>query len=249
MERAWGDPTMVEPLIKLKNISKNYILEEKVIKALNSINLEIPKGQITALVGESGCGKTTLLKILANLLKPDTGDIYRNTEEINPGVVFQDSMLLPWKSVEENLLLSLKRTQTPPLNKSEKHKRINEALSIVKLEKWKNSYPFQLSGGMAQRISLARALCQKKKFLLMDEPFSALDSLSREKLQVELKEIQSQMGYTILFITHDISEAILLADKIIVMKDGEIKGEVNGNIELTNENLIIKLRTLLGFNI
>ncbi|RDG28834.1 ATP-binding cassette domain-containing protein [Oceanispirochaeta sp. M1] len=237
---------MVAPRLALKNLTKEYDLKGNKIKAVNSVSLELPPGKITALVGDSGCGKTTLLRILAGLLEPDEGEIHTIPDGVRAGVVFQDSRLLPWKTVEENLLLSLKRTQYPPLDKTKRDERVDEALGLVQLNEWKNSYPRELSGGMAQRISLARALCQKKGFLLMDEPFSALDALSREKLQFELKAIQQKMGNTVLFITHDISEAIFLADKVCVMKLGQITGVVQSNGK-NHDEISHQIHKLLGF--
>ncbi|WP_319475288.1 ATP-binding cassette domain-containing protein [Marispirochaeta aestuarii] len=217
---------MVAPRIDIENLSKTFLHIDGPVKAVDGVSLKIPSGQITALVGDSGCGKTTLLKLLAGLLKPDSGRIRRDNPESPPALVFQDSRLLPWKTVEENLLLALKRTQDILLDRQARKARIDEALRLVRLEAWKRSYPRQLSGGMAQRISLARALCQRKGFLLMDEPFSALDAITREKLQRELKSIQRKLGNTILFITHDIAEAVFLADTVCVMKQGKLTGEI-----------------------
>ena len=236
---------MVAPRIIIEDLCKSFKHGQGLVTAVDGINLEIPSGQITALVGDSGCGKTTLLKLLAGLLTPDEGRILRDRPGSPPSIVFQDSRLLPWKTVEENLRLALKRTQKTVMDSSEIQARIDQALSMVKLESWKQSYPRQLSGGMAQRVSLARALCQKKGFLLMDEPFSALDAINREKLQRELKDIQKQLGNTIFFITHDIAEAIFLADKICVMKQGKLTGELWTD---AGADLSLSIHRLLGLD-
>ncbi|QEN09039.1 ATP-binding cassette domain-containing protein [Oceanispirochaeta crateris] len=235
---------MVAPRIRVENLNKVFQHSHTTFKAIDNLNLDIPPGKITALVGDSGCGKTTLLKLLAGLLKPDSGHIIQDNHSSSPAVMFQDPRLLPWKTVEENLLLALKRTQNNELEKSVKRTRVKEALELVNLKSWSHSYPEELSGGMAQRISLARALCQKKGFLLMDEPFSALDAITREKLQIELKGIQEKLGNTILFITHDISEAIFLADKVCVMRKGKLTGEV---ICSEGKDCSLKIHKLLGF--
>ncbi|MDC7233960.1 MAG: ATP-binding cassette domain-containing protein [Spirochaetales bacterium] len=239
---------MVAPEFILKNLKKEFRMDGKTITAVNSINMKLAAGKITALVGDSGCGKTTLLRMLAGLLKPDSGEIRIHPDNTGASVVFQDARLLPWRTVEENLLLSLRRTQNPPLSSGEKDRRVNDALTLVHLQQWKGSYPRQLSGGMAQRVSLARALCQKKGFLLMDEPFSALDALTRETLQYELKGIQKKMGNTILFITHDIREAVFLADHVWVMKSGSLNGELKTD-EGNPEQQCREIHTMLGLDV
>lgn len=214
--------------LKLNNISKTFKQQKETIKSLENINVNVSKGEFVCLLGPSGCGKTTLLNIIAGLEKPDPGgQINVNGEPIiRPGVdrvvLFQQDALFPWLNVIDNIKFGLRNIKFPadkitPL--------AEEFLEMVQLQNFRNSYIHTLSGGMKQRVALARALVLKPKILLMDEPFSALDSQTREILQSLLHKIWIITGQTIVFVTHNISEALFLADRIFLFTSipGKIK--------------------------
>lgn len=203
--------------IVLENIEKVFITENSKIQALSPINLKIDKGEFLCVLGESGCGKSTLLRILAGLETPTVGRTLIDGEPvISPdykrGIVFQKPNLLPWLSVEQNISLGFK-IRNEKFNKE----KINDIISLVGLEGFEKAKPSNLSGGMAQRVAIARALVSDPDILLMDEPFGALDALTRLKLQTELTKIWLNKGITIFFVTHDIDEAVTLATRILVM--------------------------------
>ena len=232
-------------LVKLENISKIYNIEGKEIRALDNISFSIEKGSFISVVGRSGAGKTTLLRVINSLEKADSGTItFKKTERT--GTVFQESRLIRTKTVKNNILLALKHEK----NIDVKHKRVDNVLKMLDLYPFKHAYPYQLSGGMAQRVSLGRALCREPELLLMDEPFGALDAITRETLQNELLDIYRKKGITIIFITHDVNEAIYLSSRILVMGDGKIADDVsvrdikdeNGEI---NASDFIKLKKYL----
>jgi sulfonate transport system ATP-binding protein len=193
------------------------------VQAVRDLGLAIPAGSFTVIVGPSGCGKTTFLRLLAGLEAADTGRIefdgpVRPPNRSRFGFMFQDARLLPWLTVEENLRLAF-----PP--KTEDPAEIDRLLRLVGLEGRKKAYPRQLSGGMAQRAALARALCRKSEILLLDEPFGALDAFTRSRLRRDLDELWRSLKVTVILVTHDIEEAVYLADRIILMKEGSVKGE------------------------
>ncbi len=196
--------------IELKNISFAYNLETDF--ALKDIFLSLKEGTFNVLVGRSGCGKSTLLRALAGTLDPQIGEIIAPQ---NISVVFQDGALLPWLTVYENLEVI-----------GAGHRAIEEELSKMKILDFENIYPRNLSGGQKQRVGIARALVVKPKLLLLDEPFSALDTDTTRSLHQELLSIWKKSGMTILMVSHSVEEALLLADKIIVMKAGKIKEEL-----------------------
>jgi ABC-type nitrate/sulfonate/bicarbonate transport system ATPase subunit len=205
-----------EPFLRVKDLRKTFTPEGKTVRALNGFSLELTRGSFTAVAGKSGCGKTTLLKCVAGLEKPDSGAVeWDRTPAI--GFMFQDPRLLPWLTVEGNLRLAL--PQTPPLP------IIKEALALVGLDGWEKAYPAQLSGGMAQRASLARCLCRKPELLLLDEPLSALDFFTRLHLRRELAEIRERLGLTVTLVTHDIEEAVYLGDRVVLMESGALAAE------------------------
>ena len=192
---------------------------------LKDINLEVQEGEFIAIVGHSGCGKSTLLKIIAGLEKNDTGLVTVDGKEVNGpgmdrGMIFQEHRLFPWMSIEKNVQLGLKR-----LSKEEKTKLSDQYLELVKLSEFKKAYPSQLSGGMSQRAAIARSLVSQPEVLLLDEPFGALDALTKIELQEELLKIRERFHNTMLMVTHDIEEAVYLADRIVVMsaRPGRIK--------------------------
>jgi osmoprotectant transport system ATP-binding protein len=215
-------------MIELKKVSKSFDGKTKVI---DNLNLKIDKGEIVVLIGESGCGKTTTMKMLNLLVKPTKGEIIINGENIvdadiiqlrrNIGYVIQKVGLFPHMTVGENIEL------VPKLKNWKKEDRKQKAMELLELvdldpEDYYYRYPSELSGGQQQRIGIARAMAADPDIILMDEPFSALDPLTREMLQDELLKIQSEVGKTIVFVTHDMDEALKIADRIAVMKDGEI---------------------------
>lgn len=236
-------PCTDAPVVHVQDMHKTFRRDSREIKALAGIDLVLEQGSFTALLGPSGCGKTTLLKVLAGLEQPDHGRL-RVEPAMKPAVVFQDPRLLPWCSLRRNLELALLRLPHA-LDGSEKERRINQALDLVGLSDRDQAWPGELSGGMAQRAGLARALCRESRYLLMDEPFSALDALTRERLQHDLKCLHRSRASTILFITHDIHEALTLANRVLVMKDGCLRGEMfpqPGNLETDMDSI----RQLMG---
>lgn len=204
--------------ITFDNISKNYAKDTaREVAALDQISFQIKENEFVSIVGPSGCGKTTLLKIVANLIRPDTGSIhYEGFENPKAILVFQDQGVLPWMTVLENVSLGLEFKGVP---KKTRQRQASEFMEVVRLEGFEKYYPHELSGGMRQRVALARAFLANPDLLLMDEPFGALDAQTRIVLQEELLEIWRDYPKTVLFVTHDIDEAILLSDRVIVMSD------------------------------
>jgi len=205
-------------MISIKNLSHQY-QNGHLVQAIEKINLEIPPGQFVALIGPSGCGKSTLLRLMANLIQPSSGEIILNGENPDKAVqskkiawMAQKPALMPWLSVKQNLEMAVR---FHPNGKSPQ-KQIKQVLDTVKLSDAANQYPHTLSGGMQQRLALARLLIQKAELWLMDEPFAALDELTRENLTAELLELWADRKPTVLWVTHNIYEAIKLADRILV---------------------------------
>lgn len=215
-------------MIELKEVKKHY--NDGSI-ALKNINLHCAEGEITVLIGPSGCGKTTTLKLLNRLINPSGGKIYINgkdTEDVNPvklrreiGYVIQHIGLFPHMTISGNVAVVPKLLKW---DKQRTHQRVDELLNLVGLTPatYSNRYPSELSGGQQQRIGVIRALAAEPSIILMDEPFSALDPISREQLQDELVHLQEDIQKTIVFVTHDMDEALKIADKIVLMKDGEV---------------------------
>jgi ABC-type nitrate/sulfonate/bicarbonate transport system ATPase subunit len=190
------------------------------LEILRDVNLRVPQGEILGIVGRSGTGKTTLLRVLGGLLRPTTGTASVDGVEITGPpeqvvTVFQDyaSALLPWRSLERNVALPLERK----LGRAERRDRVSEALAMVGLESRAKDYPWRLSGGMQQRVQIARALALRPRVLLMDEPFGALDAMTKATLQDQLLTVQRETGATVIFITHDIEEAIYLSDRVALI--------------------------------
>ena len=204
---------MVKTGFVIKNLYKSFSIENEKHVVFSDISLEIPGDKITVILGESGCGKTTLLRILSNLDTADSGKVVYidQGQKIIPkvGVVFQESRLMPWLTVSENISFHSKKLDKNILDKY---------LSMMKLEKFKNSYPNELSGGMANRVSIARALSYNPDILLMDEPFAALDYFTRRKMQKEVVDIHQKTKKGVIFVTHNIDEALTIADNILVIK-------------------------------
>lgn len=210
--------------IELKNVSK--VFENK--KVLKNINLTVNEGEMVSLLGPSGCGKTTTLKIIAGLFSPDYGDILFNGKSIvhipvekrGAVIVFQDYLLFPHMTVQENIEFGLKMAN---VKKSKRIERTKDMIDLVKLEGHEKKYPSELSGGQKQRVAIARALAIEPKMLLLDEPFSNLDTRLRESMRSFVCDIQKKLKITTLLVTHDKEEALMTSDKVAVMLDGEIK--------------------------
>jgi nitrate/nitrite transport system ATP-binding protein len=192
-------------------------------EALAGIDLSMKKGEFLTLIGHSGCGKSTLLNLVAGLLHPTHGGILLSEREIagpgpDRGVVFQNHSLLPWLTCFGNVYLAVERVF--PLPKADLRKKTHDALALVGLSHAENKYPHEISGGMKQRVGIARALAIEPKMLLLDEPFGALDALTRANLQDELTRIVDKTGTTVLMVTHDVDEAVLLSDRVVMMTNG-----------------------------
>lgn len=210
------------------------------IEVLRDVSFDVAPGEIVAIVGRSGTGKTTLLRVLGGLIKPTTGTIRLKGAPVSgpPGsviTVFQDyaNALLPWRTVARNVGLGLERQ----CSKAERLSRVNEALQLVDLEKFADEYPWRLSGGMQQRVQIARALAMKPDVLLMDEPFGALDAITKQVLQDKLLAVHQATKPTIIFITHDIDEAIYLSDRVFVIAGSPGSGEPGSLIHQAETDL------------
>lgn len=213
--------------LKFCNVGKRFITKHKKTHTLDNINLEIKKGEFVCLVGPSGCGKSTLLNVAAGLEKATDGSVLLNDREISEAgpdraMMFQEPALFPWLKVIDNVEFGMKMQGVA---KKERREKALEFLKMVHLTQFQNSYIHELSGGMRQRAALARALSMDSEILLMDEPFAALDSQTKQILQMELQQIWWETKKTIIFVTHDVNEAVLLADRVIVMSanPGRIK--------------------------
>jgi NitT/TauT family transport system ATP-binding protein len=209
--------------ISITELGKRY---GEGIFAMRNVDLQIPSGEFVAIVGASGCGKSTLLRMLAGFEQPTEGQILLENKPINGpgpdrGVVFQDYGLFPWLTVSENVSYGPKQQRHPAQVVKQ---RAAEFIDVVGLSRFADKFPHQLSGGMQQRVAIARVLANQPSVLLMDEPFGALDALTRSQLQAELSRIHRQVGTTVVFITHSIEEAVFLADRVIVMAGGASHG-------------------------
>ena len=207
-------------MIEISNLSKHFFIGEKRIDVLRELNLSIKKDKITVILGRSGCGKTTLLRLIAGLESVSLGEI-KFKEQAKIGFVFQEPRLMPFLNVYENIVFPLKKHEIEA-------EKIGSLISMIGLSDFKFAAVSQLSGGMSSRVSLARVLAYKAKLILMDEPFAALDAFTRASMQAEILKIKA--GKTILFVTHNIDEALFLADEIILLEKGGIKS----NYDLSN---------------
>lgn len=213
--------------VELCNLSKHFLLGERTISAVQSVTTTISHGSFTVIVGKSGCGKTTLLRLLGGLEELTEGQIHWTDiekQQLLPkiGFVFQEPRLMPWLTVYENMAFSLDKS----LLSEAVTTIVNPILNQLGLESFRDAYPAQLSGGMAQRVSLGRTLCYDPDLILMDEPFGALDYFTRKKLQHEMVELFLLQKKTVIFVTHDVSEAIYLGQRILVMDEGRIVKEI-----------------------
>ncbi|MEJ0079202.1 MAG: ABC transporter ATP-binding protein [Alphaproteobacteria bacterium] len=226
---------MTEPLIHLAGVKKVYRTRKAEFLALSEVTFDVAAGELVALVGPSGCGKTTLLKILAGLHPHDSGEVrigsaaqpFDPTRDI--GMVFQQPLLLKWRRVVDNVLLPAEILGLPA---AESRERARHLLALVGLKGAEDKYPYQLSGGMQQRAAIARALIHDPKLILMDEPFGALDALTREKMNLELLRIWEQAKKTIVFVTHGITEAVFLGTRVVVLTAGPARMADNFLVEL-----------------
>jgi NitT/TauT family transport system ATP-binding protein len=216
--------------IQIEHVDKVFTTGGRDVIALRDINLEIPQGQFTCLLGPSGCGKSTLLNAVAGFAPPTTGSISADGKQVRDpgpdrGMVFQEYALFPWMTVAQNIGFGLEIKRVP---RAEIKRRVDELLSLLSLSDFHARYPKDLSGGMRQRVAIARVLALDSPIMLMDEPFGALDALTRRNLQDELLRIWAELKKTILFVTHSIEEAIYLADRIVVMtyRPGTVKRDM-----------------------
>ncbi|MDR1976638.1 MAG: ABC transporter ATP-binding protein [Campylobacteraceae bacterium] len=219
----------LKPIIELSHLSKTFNLKNKRVEALKDVNLQIKEGEFVSIIGASGCGKSTLLRVIGGLDANYEGEALFEGYAVRApsrekGFIFQDHRLLPWLTVEDNIKFSL-----PPKTQNA-DKLISEKLEIVNLKGFEKAYPKELSGGMAQRVAIARALANHPKVLLLDEPFGALDAITKIKMQEEMERIWQREQITMILVTHDIDEAVYLGERVVVMSGGVIRTVHNINL-------------------
>ena len=222
------------PILDLRHVGKVYELNDQRIEALRDANLVVQKGEFVCLIGASGCGKSTLLRIIAGFEPPSSGEALMWDKPVSGpapdrGMVFQDYGLFPWLSVRQNIGFGPASRGLP---KAELRALVDRFVDMVGLTRFADAYPHQLSGGMKQRVAIARVLANDAEMVLMDEPFGALDAMTRERLQDELLDIWQRTKLTVLFVTHSIEEAIFLADRVVVMEPGPGRIASEHRIEL-----------------
>jgi len=215
--------------ISIRGVSKEFLMKDGKLSALDGIDIDVLEGEFLCVVGPSGCGKSTLLSIIAGLEKPDRGRVLLDGNEVRgPGpdrvVMFQESALFPWLTAVQNIEFGLKMKG---VDAKERRLLALKFLKLVSLERFQNSFVHELSGGMKQRVALARALAMEPEVLLMDEPFAALDAQSRDQFHFELQQIWMKTGQTIVFVTHNVSEAVCLGDRVVLLtyRPGKVKKE------------------------
>jgi NitT/TauT family transport system ATP-binding protein len=200
------------PVVAIERVSKTF--GKGAVRALEDIDLEIRAGEFVSLIGPSGCGKSTLLRVIGDLIEPTSGPARQARIDRDYGIVFQDAVLFDWRTVAKNIALPLELSGWDRRRRTE---RVQEMLRLVELGGFENHHPWQLSGGMQQRVAIARALAFDPALLLMDEPFGALDEMTRERLNMELLQIWQRSRSTIVFVTHSIAEAVFLSTRVVVM--------------------------------
>lgn len=215
----------MQPYLELSNIGIEFDTGSEKFRALNGINLKVDKGEFICLIGHSGCGKSTLLNIIAGLNEATEGGVILQGREVRSpspdrAVVFQNHALLPWMSVYDNVALAVKQVFRGRKNRREMAEWTRHNLSLVHMLEAADRFPHEISGGMKQRVGIARCLAMQPRVLLMDEPFGALDALTRAHLQDSLMKIHRDLGTTVVMITHDVDEAVLLSDRIVMMNNG-----------------------------
>ncbi|MEY4592773.1 MAG: hypothetical protein RIR18_1668 [Pseudomonadota bacterium] len=220
--------------LQLNNVNKHYTVKGQTLKVLEDVSLSIQPGEFVSIVGSSGCGKSTLLRLIVGLEAGYEGEILLDGNPISGtsldrGIVFQEHRLFPWLTVEQNIGLALENST---LSEVEKKRSIQEHIELVGLKGFEKAHPYQLSGGMSQRVAIARGLVNRPEVLLLDEPFGALDAMTKYKLQNELQHIWQTEGITMILVTHDVEEAVYLGDRVIIMepRPGRIKREVAVNL-------------------
>ncbi len=214
-----GETTADEARVRVESVSKRYATQGGDVQALRDVSFDVTPGEFVVVVGPSGSGKTTLFRVIAGLEDPTDGAVYLDGERVegpgpNMGIVFQEYHLFPWLTARENVAFGLKKRN---IAEDEREPRVRELLELVGLEDSTDAYPKELSGGMKQRVGIARALAVDPDLLLMDEPFGAVDAQTRGVLQDELLDLWEHTGKTVLFVTHDVEEAVRLADRVVVM--------------------------------
>jgi sulfonate transport system ATP-binding protein len=213
-------------MISIRSLSKSFSAPEgKIIHALRDCSLDIASGSFTVFIGKSGSGKTTLLKLIAGLEQPDSGAVEFETAP-KLGFMFQDPRLLPWLTVEQNLALAFPPTKSKA-EKAAVRNEITRILSLTGLTGRAASMPHELSGGMAQRVALARCLCRTPAVLLLDEPLCSLDAFTRIHLRNEMEKVRQQLGLTVILVTHDIEDAVFFGDRIFLLNEGKLDGEIS----------------------
>ena len=224
---------MSDTILEIKNINRTYRDEDNMVEALKDINFSIKEGEFVSIIGSSGCGKTTLLRLIAGLDKSQSGEILLHGKKITEpdpqrGYVFQQGSLFEWLTVENNIAAGLRARH---IYKENRHK-VSDYISLIGLNGFEKAYPHQISGGMAQRVAIARALINDPEILLLDEPMGALDSFTRADIQDKLLEIRKTNNATMILVTHDIDEALYLSDRIVIMtpRPGKISEVVDVNI-------------------
>ena len=226
--------------IEYRDLRKHYWVDGRQVEVLRGLDLTLPEHRITVVLGRSGCGKTTLLRLTGGLEQPDGGVILRGDRR-KTAIVFQEPRLMPWLRVWDNVTFGLERQDI-------REETIRELLELVGLSGFQAAYPHQLSGGMQQRCAIARALACEPDFLMMDEPFAALDHFTREQLQQELKRLQARRKLGILFVTHSLDEALLLGHRIVVLQQGRVHSTYEvpeGDRNLLDPALIEMKRNLI----
>jgi len=259
-EKNQAGPVSFAPVVEARALSKIFWVGEEEVVALDRIDLTVGKGEFVSFVGPSGCGKSTLLNLVAGLLPATAGEVLLLGDPVvepsrRIGFMFQSPVLLPWRTVESNVLLP---AEVFGMDLGEKRHRARAVIEAVGLGEFANAYPNQLSGGMQQRVALARVLTYEPEFLLMDEPFGALDEFTREAMNLELMRIVQTAGITVLFVTHNIGEAVFMSDRVVVMtpRPGRVSGVVDVSWPQPREirmmhdpvfaDLVFEVRELLG---
>ena len=239
----------MDKYILIENVGMAFNRRGANFEVLHDISLSVARGEFVSLIGHSGCGKSTLLNLLAGLLRPTHGHLLLNNKEIGGpgperGVVFQNHSLLPWLTCAGNVLLAVERVFGGKESRAQLRERTNAALALVGLSQAAAKYPEEVSGGMKQRVGIARALAMEPRVLLMDEPFGALDALTRAHLQDELMGIVARTQSTVVLVTHDVDEAVLLSDRIVMMTNGPastIGGILDVGLEKPRERLALAI--------
>jgi NitT/TauT family transport system ATP-binding protein len=238
-----GDAVPSPAAVSVRRVTKVFNAgRPNEVRALDDVSLTVAPGELVSLIGPSGCGKSTLLRVIADLTAPTAGEVLVNGKRAHQarldqdyGMAFQQAGLFEWRTVAKNIELPLELRK---LGKAERSARSREVLDLVKLPEFANHYPWELSGGMQQRVAIARALASRPGLLLMDEPFGALDEMTREHMQAELLRIRSELATTVVFVTHSIPEAVYLSDRVVVMspRPGRITKVVDVELGSRNED-------------